>query len=267
MIEKHEIRNTKFETKFINLKFKKLKFVSSFVLVILCLFFFAPLLVAAQTTANSGFTALAPIPGLTEGVTANSAGLANFFNNLYKYLIGIAAALAIIMIIWGGLEISTQDSISKQGAGKEKIKQALFGLLLVLSPVIVFSIINPSILNLSLNLPELDTKFTAPAQTQVTTPYTLSDTEKQLRESSGGAVSSSFTVDQNTSARSLGQILDTKQAECTAATNGLGVVLPGTETGGGVMHYVCQTCPPNTTPTLFQKGIAGSGPRGACQPK
>ena len=114
-----------------------------------------------------GFVPLAPIPGLTQGVTANQAGLANFFNNLYKYLIGIAAVLAVIEIIWGGLEISTQDSVSKQSAGKERITQAILGLVLVLSPVLVFSIINPSILNLSVNLPELDTKSgtSAPAPT------------------------------------------------------------------------------------------------------
>jgi type IV secretory pathway VirB2 component (pilin) len=103
-----------------------------------------------------GFVPLAPIPGLTEGVTANTAGLASFFNNLYKFLIGIAATLAVIMIIWGGLEISTQDSVSKQSAGRERITQAILGLILVLSPVLVFSIINPSILNLSLNIDKLN---------------------------------------------------------------------------------------------------------------
>lgn len=109
-----------------------------------------------------GFVPLAPIPGLTQGVTANSAGLATFFNNLYKYIIGLAAILAVIEIIWGGLEYSTQDSVSKKSDGKERIYQAIFGLVLVLSPVLVFSIINPSILNLSLNLPKLDTVSGSP---------------------------------------------------------------------------------------------------------
>jgi hypothetical protein len=103
-----------------------------------------------------GFVPLAPIPGLTESGVANSGSFALFFNNLYKYLIGFAALLAVIEIIWGGLLISTQDSISKKGEGKEKIEMAIFGLILVLSPVLVFSIINPSILNLSLNLTKLD---------------------------------------------------------------------------------------------------------------
>ena len=104
-----------------------------------------------------GFVPLAPIPGLTDIQYAPN-GLAVFFNNLYKYLIGLAAVLAVIMIIWGGLEYSTQDSISKKSDGKQRIYDAIFGLVLVLSPVLVFSIINPSILNLSLNLPPLDTK-------------------------------------------------------------------------------------------------------------
>ncbi len=112
------------------------------------------------TSGSSGFTALAPIPGLTDAANTsavNANSLANFFNNLYKYLIGLAATLAVIMIIWGGLEISTKDSVSKQSDGKERIYQAIIGLVLVLSPVLVFSIINPAILNLSINLPPLDT--------------------------------------------------------------------------------------------------------------
>ena len=88
----------------------------------------------------------------------NSESLAIFFNNLYKYLIGLAAILAIIQIIWSGIRIAlNQDSISTITDSKGHIVQAIFGLVLVLSPVIVFSVINPSILNLSLNIPPLDT--------------------------------------------------------------------------------------------------------------
>ena len=140
------------------------------------LFFFAitPHVLAA------GFTALAPIPGLTDTsntAVVNSASLATFFNNLYKYLVGLAAILAVIEIIWGGIEISTKDSVSKKSDGKARITQAILGLILVLSPVLVFSIINPSILNLSLNLPKLDTttgtaNSTGAAQTPIASSTT-----------------------------------------------------------------------------------------------
>ncbi len=110
--------------------------------------------IIAPHTFAQGFVPLTNIPGLTS-VQPDSAGLASFLNNLYKYLVGLAAVLAVVEIIWGGLEISTQDSVSKNQAGKERIQQAILGLVLVLSPVLVFTIINPSILNLSLNLPPI----------------------------------------------------------------------------------------------------------------
>ncbi|MDO8593768.1 MAG: pilin [bacterium] len=128
-----------------------------------------------------GFVPLAPIPGLTQGITADQTGLANFFNNLYKFAIGLAAALAVIMIIWGGLEYATQDSISKKSDGKERIYNAIFGLILVLAPALVFAIINPSILNLSINLPKLDTATTplvAPTNVQTVRGGTILNAAK-----------------------------------------------------------------------------------------
>ncbi len=208
------------------------------------LFFF--LAFAPQVFAQ-GFTALAPIPGLTDKSIIDSVGFANFFNNLYKYVIGLAAVLAVIMIIWGGLEISTQDSISKQGAGRERITQAIYGLILVLLPVLVFTIINPSILKLSLNLTEIDLKH---AQYLPTTQLvTLSAAKIDERQLSGGTVLYAFKLvnQQNSTAIHVRNILNGKQSECTVATGGPGIILPEKASGGGMYNYVCQTCPPNTT--------------------
>ncbi len=127
--------------------------------ILLASLFFLFLGLVPHALAQQSFVPLAPIPGLTD-IQPTEGELASFFNNLYKYLIGLAATLAVIEIIWGGLEISTQDSISKQSEGKKRIQEAITGLVLVLSPALVFSIINPSILDLSLNLPKLD--LTAP---------------------------------------------------------------------------------------------------------
>lgn len=138
----------------------------------MALFFFS---VAPHAFAD-GFVPLAPIPGLTQGVAADSAGLAAFFNNLYKYLIGLASILAVLMITWEGLRIATnQDNVSIITDSKGKIYNAIFGLVLVLSPALVFSIINPSILNLSVNLPPLDTRSGIPAGSNAVTSTTTVD--------------------------------------------------------------------------------------------
>lgn len=191
----------------------------------------------AHAIAADGFTALAPITGLTDsGATSviNSDSLANFFNNLYKYLIGLAATLAVIEIIWGGLEISTKDSVSAQSNGKERITQAIFGLILVLSPVLVFSIINPSILNLSLNLPELDTKAgtfkgVAPATTPGTQTIINSSGTSATDPSVGTAAQKGlwcFTLYTHVSSSNDGKTCTATQADCIAARKYVG----GTDT-------------------------------------
>ena len=134
-----------------------------------------------QTPGGTGFVALAPIPGLTsQDATSvlNATSFAAFFNNLYKYLIGLAATLAVIQIIWAGLDIAIwhKDAVSAITDDKGKIYNAIFGLVLVLSPVLVFSIINPNILNLSLSVKPLDTKTITMPGVDVGTPSSTVDT-------------------------------------------------------------------------------------------
>ncbi len=160
-----------------------------------------------------GFVPLAPIPGLTEGGAADSSNLALFFNNLYKFLIGLAAALAVIEIIWGGLEISTKkDSVSKQSDGRERITQAIFGLILVLSPVLVFSIINPNILNLSLNLKPLI--LTVPKNESTATKIIGTGTMNVI---TGSGTTEIGTKDEISSCRNDGNCEDQK-ASCRKKT-------------------------------------------------
>ena len=198
---------------------------------------------AQQTSAPSGFVALAPIPGLTSGTggVIDSNTLANFFNNLYKYLIGLAAILAVIEIIRGGIEISTQDSVSKQGVGRHRITQAILGLILVLAPVLVFSIINPSILNLSLNLPKLDTAAIIPfggaaggtggGTGGATTPTTPVVTPaKGCTTSFNGSVETAVCANDGSA----------QNYKCRNGNNGKVTVGGGTGfTGGGVISISC----------------------------
>lgn len=137
-------------------------------------FFFSLITVIslASVAHAAGFVPLTNIPGLTSGATASQEGLANFLNNLYKYLIGLAAAIAVVEIIWGGIEYSTQDVPGSKQNGKDRIQGAILGLVLILSPVLVFSIINPSILNLSIGLPELDTKSNYKPASNIGQPLT-----------------------------------------------------------------------------------------------
>ncbi len=110
--------------------------------------------------ADTSFVSMSQFPAFNSSA---SGGLSGFINSLYKYLIGIAAILAVLEITWGGfLWMGSGASVTSKEAGRNKIMMALTGLLLVLSPVIIFSIINPSVLSLKLGTKAIN--ITQPSQ-------------------------------------------------------------------------------------------------------
>ncbi|KND51525.1 MAG: hypothetical protein AB202_03070 [Parcubacteria bacterium C7867-007] len=104
--------------------------------------------------ADDSFVPLTSLPGL-DNVIGEST-LPGFINNLYRLLIGAAAIVAVVEIIWAGfLFMNSNDSISANKKAKQKITNAIIGLVLVLSPYVVFSVINPKILDVNLDFGQL----------------------------------------------------------------------------------------------------------------
>jgi hypothetical protein len=109
------------------------------------------------TAAPSSFVPLTNLPGLS----ASSDTLPTFFNNLYKLCIGAAAVIAILQIMRAGTYFFfNKGSVAHNVKAKELIMNSVLGLLLVLSPAIIFGIINPDILHLNLDVSRLRTSLT-----------------------------------------------------------------------------------------------------------
>lgn len=128
--------------------------------LLLSLAFFLPALVLAQDT---GYVPLTNIPILYE--VGNAFSLDQYLNNLYKILIGAAAVIAVLKIMFEGVRYMGGDSVTEKKSARDNIGMAIGGLILVLSPVIVFSIINPEILSL-----KLDAGGLAPTENASSTP-------------------------------------------------------------------------------------------------
>ncbi len=88
--------------------------------------------------------------------TGSQTGIGPFINKLYQYGVGIGAILAVLIIMYGGFRYMTSEAVGEKNAGREDIQRAVLGLLLILSPVIVFGVINRDILELDFNLGQLD---------------------------------------------------------------------------------------------------------------
>jgi hypothetical protein len=81
--------------------------------------------------------------------TAGSDQLVQFLSQAFSFGLAVAAALAVIMIVWGGVEIMLSESVFKKDDGKKKIKDAIYGLLLALVSWLILYTINPKILDWS----------------------------------------------------------------------------------------------------------------------
>lgn len=143
-----------------------------------------PSLALAQT-GGPGFIPLTNIPFLTE--TGNAFNLDSFLNGLYRLCIGAAAVLAVLQIMRAGIMYMGGDSVTEKKEAKNLIALSIGGLILVLSPVVVFSVINPEILSLKIDVSGLERKFKAESEKVLWTDnVTARETMKTRCEKEGG---------------------------------------------------------------------------------
>ena len=121
---------------------------TSFVLFLTLFFGFLllfPLFVYAQDT----FVPLTEggIPGVKTGTS-----FSGFLNAAFKLGLAAAATLAVVMITIGGLQYMTTDSIYNKTEGKEKIQDAIIGLLIALLIWLILFTINPNLLKFDINI-------------------------------------------------------------------------------------------------------------------
>jgi hypothetical protein len=84
---------------------------------------------------------LVGIPGVDQGGGDFDA----YIQAVYVMFISIAALLAVVKIIIAGLKYMFTDIVTQKGDAKKDIQGAVFGLLVVLSAVLILTVINPEL--------------------------------------------------------------------------------------------------------------------------
>ncbi|MDO8579632.1 MAG: hypothetical protein Q7R72_02045 [bacterium] len=140
--------------------------------IILSLFIFSifgTLAYAQNTQPTMGpdctkeYCALTTVPGAFDACKADKNGVitcekgtiknpVSVIKNIYGISIGIGAMLAIVMIIWAGIEYATTEAITGKSDAKEKWQGAVFGLVLLLASYIILRTINVDLVNINLDL-------------------------------------------------------------------------------------------------------------------
>ena len=85
-----------------------------------------------------------------EGTYLYIPWLAQYIVGLYKYALGIAIVIAVVMIVIGGFQYVTGGGdASRVGAGKKRISEAVIGLVLLYASYSILATVSPNLLSLN----------------------------------------------------------------------------------------------------------------------
>ena len=114
---------------------------------LLFLFFASALLIptfASALTLNLDYPKFGPFDLNT------NQNLSEIIAYFYYLIVGIAGLAAFVMLVWGGVQWLTSGAIPSQaGEARDKIRNAILGLLLVLASFLIIQVINPELTILS----------------------------------------------------------------------------------------------------------------------
>jgi hypothetical protein len=110
----------------------------------------------AEVVENT-YKPLVGIPGID---TSKAISTEQYVNVLYYLSITVAGLLAVVQIIYGGVEWTFSDAFTEKSSAKTRIQGALLGLLIVLSAVLILNTINTNLTTLNIfgNAPKVDTQ-------------------------------------------------------------------------------------------------------------
>jgi hypothetical protein len=125
-----------------------------FALTLLVLVFTSVIYPSDAMAANE-YTPLAPLPETSRA--DGTVDINTYIPNVVKLLIGIAGALAILRIIFGGLKYMTSEAFGEKTDAKDTINNAIIGLLLALSAYIILYTVNPKLVDFDVTLKNVGT--------------------------------------------------------------------------------------------------------------
>ncbi len=110
----------------------------------------------AQQQQGLQYNLLVPLPavGGAPGET-QSNGLSDYLANAIPFIIAFAAVLAVVQITVGGFEYALSEAITNKSDAKDRMTQAIVGLLLALTSYLILFTINPDLVKLQLPIPKL----------------------------------------------------------------------------------------------------------------
>lgn len=123
-------------------------------MVVVCLVsVVGPIVVFAQAPAQT-YELLEPLPNLTDGklTPQNTVNIQTYLSYMFNLLIAVGGAAAVFMIVLGGFQYMTSDVPGVKTDGMSHVRNALVGLLLILTSWLILRTINPKFVEIPATL-------------------------------------------------------------------------------------------------------------------
>jgi hypothetical protein len=183
------------------------------VLIVGAIVIISPFTFKISVEAANEYTVLAPLPGTTlsdcqPGSDDCKTTLEKYLPGMFNLLIGLSATFAVLMIVIGGFQYMSSDSIMKTEKGKGRIKNSIYALILVIGAYLILYTINPKLLELNLNIESATVK--GALNLNGTIINTQNTTDSQLTQAQASSALSGFTIS------SSGNCTDPTNSSCTS---------------------------------------------------
>lgn len=117
---------------------------------------FSTVLAQYPTPKPTEYKLLEPIPQLLKQNSTDSTDTATFIPGLFRLAISLATGLAVLMLIYGGIQYMSTDAWGEKNEAKGTIQNAIVGLLLTLSAWLIIATINPQLVKFDLNIERIE---------------------------------------------------------------------------------------------------------------
>ncbi|OGZ46201.1 MAG: hypothetical protein A3C84_01640 [Candidatus Ryanbacteria bacterium RIFCSPHIGHO2_02_FULL_48_12] len=105
--------------------------------------------------AEIQYNLLAPLPGGSNQVSGDQA-FSTYARQAFAVALSAAAILALLMLVVGGIQyLGSAESPSRLSDAKDRIWNALIGLVLAVAAWLILNTINPALVSNDFNLPSL----------------------------------------------------------------------------------------------------------------
>mgnify|MGYP001604304454 FL=1 len=128
------------------------------------------------------YTPLEPLYGLPTSYGPNSGSFASLIGSSFKLLIGAGALIAVVMLVLGALTYMFSDIVGNKKKALDRIRGAMWAIVLLVSSYLILVTINPDLVKFSLDLNVANNYNSTPNLSGTATPSPIVVKPEDLKE-------------------------------------------------------------------------------------